>query len=663
MAGEVVAQRRWRTAISVVLVGVVAGAVDFTGIAARDVVSDEYFFSGMKPRQIESAALEPGAFVAHMPLAYVLRWTVIELAGALTPTTMRIHAALGGALAAVVLSYSVTRRLGALWGLFAGLLLAFSPILSFHAQESSNYSLTTLFGALGLEGVLRIWEGRPGGRRWLAVALLLGLHNGLFFSFTATALVLAAAAGAPESSRRKAFAGAVLAAAPALSMLAVQAAIFVSRMGDVPAAQVFQAHADPASSASEGALRATNSMLREYVATAFLGYAGKLTSDPLEVATLIGLWALPLAASLLSRGRSPERAAATVWAVAFLAFDIARIVFIAETGRSFTTGARAFLGILPCFVVVLTGTLARRAGSFGLPAASLLIAGLGATTLSQNAQVSRLHREATELVVELYQPGDVLLAPNPIRARFPRELRGLSRQCLKTLDRKPRRMLVVRDHEPGTFRRYTTCKGDVLIGEALPYRVEFLRVFQPPPHAAASNAYLSPIEVVLLTRSDEPPTDPVEREHGLWPSPRAGLAEVALRAPADARTFRVRGRARMPSDGAWVEVAAGEATGPQTMRAAWPAGQHGLLWFEVDRSGRPAWVSWLPASWKARADRPIYVFGPLAALSTGAMGPLRLVEPAMRDPLIPVGARLALTAALLSLVAGLAVERIRRLFG
>ena len=132
-----------------------------------------------------------GRLLRHVDAVHGLYYLVMHgwMAVGTSPAVMRIPSVIA-MVAAVALTAVIGRRLtGSGWaGLFAGLIVALTPAISYYAQTARSYALVfacvlgstlALLHALAAEARARTQEGERAGRtrfpagRWLAYAVLL----------------------------------------------------------------------------------------------------------------------------------------------------------------------------------------------------------------------------------------------------------------------------------------------------------------------------------------------------------------------------------------------------------------------------------------------------------------------------------------------------------
>ncbi len=631
---------RWA---SVLFLGAAAAVVSFWGIGARDIAPDELFFQNLSPRQVEEAAVDPVHFTGHMPLSYLARWGVQQVMDPNDPASFRVHAALAACLASLLVWGTVRRRVGAGWALVAGLMVAFSPILNFHAHESSDYAASALLGAVTLEGALRLAEGGRGGGILFGLGLLLGLHNGLFFVFSAAGMGMAAILASPSGARRRETQlTALLASLPTALLLGGQASWFLAMRAGKEGGGLTSGHADPVTISS--LVDAVSSLLRQVAVTYRYGYESRLTTEPWDVVPALTWLALPLLVGGMVGNRSALRvgAEAVVWTLAL--FILVHQGFSWWTGTAFATGARVFLGLLPALCV--TAVLAcAQAGRWGAVAAGCLLVSSLLLTSHQLATLSQRDSLAASLIARHAQPGDSIWAPDGVRRRLAPSLRARALSCGNSLPPPPQRLWVVRTLGSHPPLRVEGCRGQIWEGDSLPFSIACIDHFHPPPYEAHSASYFSTHQVLLLEPQEG--KSPAARR-GDRPADKEGAVSISGR---QGQEGSVVSRPLPPEGGAAVLLARIPVDGE--IHRGWSEGRGGAMHVEV-RDPWPSWAPrWLPVPLADRAEGPLISFGPRGAVCSGVEPVWELEVPRDLPPKVREATRPLLALGALALVGGL----------
>jgi len=331
-----------------------AALVACTRLGLRDLSGEEVvFYFGLGPWDIARQALHPGgegAFHAHQPLSYLVRWVFASIFG-VAPATLRIHAALFAVAGAAATWWVAARRGNRVGAVVAGLLVGCSPVMAFYSHEASNYAATPLFAALVLAAIQDLREGdddrRRRGRHLLVVGLVGGMLNDFFFGFA----VVAAAAVTPWGRRE-----ARLAWAASCGALLLPAVFFAWSLAQVPAAKRFAPHLDPPAGAEEWFGVRLVGWITEGVAGFFQGYGrGAWDSGPLSLASGIPLlMGLAVVAVVISArgGRLRGAGSAAVFAVVVFACAALFEGWVGLHDGSFPPAVRAVLASVPALALV-----------------------------------------------------------------------------------------------------------------------------------------------------------------------------------------------------------------------------------------------------------------------------------------------------------------------
>ena len=550
-------------------VAAIVAAMAAWGLDARDLAGDEVHMLVGDPLWITGRALDPrGGFVGHLPWSYWLRWVALTLGGD-AAWVWRIHALIGAALAAGLGTRIASLRLGIGGGVATGLLIGLSPVLAFHAQDSSNYAWSAVTGVLVLGGLWGLYEERRGAAWWLGSGLLIGGLNDVYFVFIG--LVCVAASLRMVLRKPTSRADIAKAWAPSILILLPAAVLFASRLLQSHAGGVVDVHADPpAPSDLPWALDVCWRVVRRFFCSMQAGYeAGRIDARWEAVApVLTGVAAL--AAAIRGRARVP----AFVLGAALLLVLCAGIGFRAWTGRTLPHEPRAFLTLLPALACVLVAGLSRLPHILKATAFLLLAIGMGSPLIRQMSTPSTMHRDAARLAAAagpwLTQAGlaardlHVVVPDERIRARLPAVVapmgpgtRASQHDCIPDTDGV---LVLVRNQpldgpttRPGCQGASTDLTRHTLIATAS---------MGPPSHERNAASFLMPVQVEVW-----------------WPS------SAAIDLP-DRQTFRLQkalldGTAHDTRVTVWTS-----ATGPgQAERIAWegqlgtgipPVGLHDL---------------------------------------------------------------------------------------
>src|SRR5215831_1698435 len=115
---------------------------------------------------------------------YLLMHWWVAVAGD-SPVAIRVPSVVAMTVAAGLMAYLGRRLSGSAWtGLFAGLIMALTPVISFYAQTARSYAwvvavvlLATLALVRALEAEAASEPGGPVTRRWVSYALLIALSG------------------------------------------------------------------------------------------------------------------------------------------------------------------------------------------------------------------------------------------------------------------------------------------------------------------------------------------------------------------------------------------------------------------------------------------------------------------------------------------------------
>jgi hypothetical protein len=401
------------------------------GLDARDLAGDEIHMLVGDPFAIAARSLDPrGGFVGHLPWSYWLRWGSLTVFGD-AAWAWRAHALVGATLAAGLTAWLVQLRWGAARALAVGLLVGLSPILSFHAQDSSNYAWSAVSGALVLGGLWGLGERRARAGLWLGIGLLVGGLNDVYFVFPATI----AAAGCVwlavrDPTQRRAIVGSWL---PALAVLGPATALFLWRLLESSTGGVVDVHADPpAPSELVVWLDVPWTVLRRFSGAYLAGYDGGRISAPWEVWAPVAFTGAAIVAAIRGRGKWPA-----AMLVAGLGLMLAvGLGFRVLGGRTFPHEPRVFLTLLPALACVWVAALDRLPRALAWGTGALLALSIGAETLDQKLMRSDMHQRAAAVLAAEAAPTDLVLAPDP-RVRDRLESAGVIAEVVDCLPAGP----------------------------------------------------------------------------------------------------------------------------------------------------------------------------------------------------------------------------------
>jgi len=496
----------------------------FPGLEQRDMTGDEWGHLGQSISQMLDRSIEtnnPDQFSAHMPLAWVIRHALHGLFGDEDVFVWRLHSALGCLIAALLAWWALWRRQEPGMALGVGLLVAVNPILSFHAHDSTNYSLGPLTGVLLLVGLSDLAEGRRSVRWTLPLALLLGTANDYFFVFlTISALVIApfltTMAPDPRAARRQLLWGFGIPAA----LVALPAVVFTRRLLEVPFSQLVYRHANAAEVPMNG-WETLSSGLADFSLSYVHGY-GSAVRHHFELWVNLGPLLLVLGALVVSLRSKDPMVRAAGWLVSIAVAQILVVDYIfgqvvwdaagedGPTVRDFPNFPRTYIALMPALVVTWVHMLrswGRRLG-FALVVALLLVQ--GTAMLRHVTSVSSTRAWAVERIEELWQPGDLVMSCLGIAHRLDGQIPLVSerRLCLPDTLKTPDRVWMVTFPGGWEADRVGLCwnEGHKLLENG--YRVRLSEDRFLPPHDEGTNSFLqSGVRLIMLERS-EPPQPP-----------------------------------------------------------------------------------------------------------------------------------------------------------
>lgn len=392
-----------RAALAAAALALIVGGV---GLGARDLAGDEIAMLTGSVEGILADSLHPDArFTGHLPFSYLARAGNLDRLDPTWAWAWRLHA-----LVAFVLAGAATARAAPRSGLLAGALLALCPVAAFHAQDSSNYAVSLLTGALVVGGLLRREL-----RAWLAVGLTIAVVNDLY------SLWLLCGAGVASLAWLRADRRALRAWAPAaLVGLPVAAVVWMQLSGEAVAH-----HADPAPEALS-ALDVVLARLHRFVGAALHGYAaGRGTAGWERVPALAALGALMLA----GLRDAAVRPASRLLVGGLAAASLASAAVLALGDRVLPVEPRSMITLLPALCVAAAGLVGRLPrGLRGATGAALVLLLAGAT-LEQSLARSTRHRDVAREVAARWAPGEVVVAEERVRWRLRAE--GLPEAALQ----------------------------------------------------------------------------------------------------------------------------------------------------------------------------------------------------------------------------------------
>jgi len=341
-----------------------------SGLGLRDLAGEEVvFYFGLNPWEILVQAVHPaseGAFHAHQPLSYWVRWLIVAVAGDVTPTTLRLHAALFVCAGAVATWWVASRDASRIGAVAAGWMVGWSPILVFHGHEASNYAATPFFAAITMAGLLDLrGDERRRGRVLLAVGLIGGMCNDFFFGLALPAAIVLTPWTVREARR---------AWAVAMAVLLPLAGILAWSLSNVPEAKRFAPHLDPEGEYGSGAAGVLP-LLGSNAEAFFEGYRHhESIRSPLAAGPLLGLLVVVAVVGWRASGRRVPGVAG-VWCALLTLAGVAGLSVIDLRGYGFAQiHGRAFLAGVPAIALLFATTAPREGrGSRVLPA----VIGLG----------------------------------------------------------------------------------------------------------------------------------------------------------------------------------------------------------------------------------------------------------------------------------------------
>jgi len=496
----------------------------FPGLSQRDMTGDEWGHLGQSISQMLDRSIEtnnPDQFSAHMPLAWVFRHALHGLFGDEHVFVWRLHSALGCLAAALLAWWALWRRRQPAMALGVGLLVAMNPILSFHAHDSTNYSLGPLTGVLLLVGLSDLAEGRRSVRWTLPLALILGTSNDYFFVFlTISALFLAPflVSMAPDSrvARRHLLWGfglpAGLAAFPAL--------VFAQRLGEVPFSQLVYRHAN-AAEVPMNAWETLSSGLADFSLSYVHGY-GSAVRHHFDLWVNLGPLLLVLGALIVSFRSKDPMVRIAGWLVSIAVAQIlvvdyffGQVVWEAAgedgpTVRDFPNFPRTYIALMPALVITWVHMLRSWGRRLGVVLVVALLLVQGTAMLRHVTSVSNTRAWAVDRIEELWQPGDLVMSCLGISHRLDGRIPLVSerRLCLPDTLKAPDRVWMVTFPGGWEADRVGLCwnEGHKLLENG--YRVRLSEDRFLPPHDEGTNSFLqSGVRLIMLERS-EPPEAP-----------------------------------------------------------------------------------------------------------------------------------------------------------
>lgn len=499
-------RHRWRL-LALLVVGLAASWAAAEGLLIRDLTGDELGSLGNDVRRMLDRAIEvhrPTDFSAHLPLAWLARAGMQEIIPPVDLLSWRLHTAIAAVLGALATAALVSSRERAWVAAACGLLVGLSPILTFHARDSTNYAFVPLTGALVLAGLVDLAEGKKWAPAVLLAGLGLGCANDFYFAFFALpALLLTPVAVLHAPRRRQAAAGALGAWTVLGAGLVYPAIAFWNRLKISDVHAVVARHADP----DETRFRSLRELLEPQLgrlAVAYQeGFEGLALRDA-EVGT--AAWVLLTSAVALGLvGRRPlERLAAGLVVGTVLVTVGFEMIFNHRFDRAFPVFARNWLTILPAMAVIQVA-LFRRLGPLGAPFVLALVLLHGSAAATQQINVSDARQRLLDRMVRLWEPGDAGLTAVPLDVVLPHHLGAqfTASTCLPDDWTLPRRVWrwdsSIAEDIPPLLRCDGTDPG---------YRVRLSTDGYIPPHQYKTNSHLVPIRMTLFQHGGASPTSP-----------------------------------------------------------------------------------------------------------------------------------------------------------
>lgn len=499
------------------IVLVAAALSTLPGLERRSLTGDELGSLGHSvPHMLERSVNidQPDDWSAHLPLAWSLRHGFHRLFGPQRIVVWRLHSVLGVWLAALV-SWWLVRRRGTPWRAVAvGLLVALHPLLSFHARDSTNYSLSALTGAVLLAGLADVGRSRRSAGWLLALGLLLGASNDLFFAFPAFAALLLTpwlVRGAPDRgrSRRAAWTAWLV----TVGVLAVPAVLVAIRGRSTTLSLMFERHTNPDEMSSAAA---TLGELLEFCSAFLGGYrvAGDTTFGVAGLAMVVGCVVFALA----SRDAHARAAAGLVVlgiaGVLLADWGFGQVLWDDRANglsyRGFPSQPRTYLALLPALALVWVDGLAACGRRLGPVLVCALLYVAAAATAQDVAAVQDGQAWATETIEEHWEPGDFVVTLLRLDMRLPASMPSTTDSCVPGDRPSPHRVWMVSfagGPDPAGVRFCGDGAGRLVDAG---YRLRLSEYRFLPGHDRATNSFLPFATWLFALERSEPPTPPIQ---------------------------------------------------------------------------------------------------------------------------------------------------------
>ncbi len=511
---------RWlRAAPLLVLAAACVSA--FPGLEQRDMTGDEWGHLGQSMVQMLDRSIEsnnPDQFSAHMPLAWMARHVLHSVFGDDSIVVWRLHSALGCCIAALLAWWALWRRREPGLALAVGLLVAVNPLLSFHAHDSTNYSLGPLTGVLLLVGMSDLADGRRSALWSFPLALFLGTVNDYFFTFLSiTALLLSPLLIRMAPDPRVAGKRLLLIWAGIAAIFAVPAVIFFKRLQEVPFSQLVYRHANAAEVPMD-AWQTISTGLADFTLAYVQGY-GAAVRHQFDPWVNLGPLVLVLAAVVFSLRSRDSLARIAAWVIAITVANILVVDYVfgqvvwdaagedGPTVRDFPNFPRTYIALMPALVITWVVLLKSWGRRFGLALIVALLLVQSVAMLRHITSVSNTRAWAVERIEELWQPGDLVMSCLGIKHRLDERIPLVSerRLCLPDTLEIPHRIWMV--SFPGGWEadRVALCWNQDYKLLENGYRVRLSEDRFLPPHDEGTNSFLqSGVRVIMLERSPAP---------------------------------------------------------------------------------------------------------------------------------------------------------------
>ena len=488
-------------------IGIAAAAlavlIALHGLGARDLAGDELNMLHGTPRQIVEWSLDPrGGFVGHLPLSFWTRWFFLSLFTEVPAWAWRLHAVLFTALTVALTADTARRHLGSLAGAVAGLLLAFDPILGFHAQEASNYAASALTGVLIVRGLLDLSTHRLAGSYWLGFGLVMAATNDFYSALVALPALGICLLLARRSTLRLpitlAWIGPLVGLGPFIGL-------FILRLVDSTDSAVLAVHADPLPPRPLPAmLDAPWRVARRMIGAHLNGYAGGRNDAP-----WLGLPPVLFAGVLLvGRLRSPAWPAAGVVLGGLLVHGVLGVGFQLGTERVLPYEPRTLIGLTPALAIAIAACARVAGGPFQWSKAAFMavpaiwFTSTSLATLEAHLSVADLRDQAIRHARQV-APGALLVIPDS-------RTRGRTSDAVACAPRDTPEVVVVMNH---SVDQMPTCDGPI---EATPTHQHF---FDAPVHEGSAASFHPRRVVAVFGRSI--PASPLRVERTLGDGLRA----------------------------------------------------------------------------------------------------------------------------------------------